>query len=78
VVGSNATSNSATLSWKASTDDVGVVVYQVFANGTLGATTTSTSATVMGPVSGTVYTVKAIDAAGNVSPPSAGITITLL
>jgi len=50
----------------------------VFANGTLGATTTSTSATVMGPVSGTVYTVKAIDAAGNVSPPSVGITITLL
>ena len=73
---SSATSSSLTLRWSAATDDVGVVVYQVFVNGSLAATVTSTSATVTGltPSTGYAITVKALDAAGNVSPASAALS----
>jgi chitinase len=73
---SNATSSSLTIRWSAATDDVGVVVYQVFVNGSLAATVTSTSATVTGltPSTGYSITVKALDAAGNVSPASAALS----
>ena len=73
------TSSAVALSWTASTDDVGVVVYQVFAGGSAAAaTSTSTRATIAGLAAGTSYgfTVKAIDAAGNVSSPSAALVVT--
>jgi uncharacterized repeat protein (TIGR02543 family) len=73
------TSSAVALSWTASSDDVGVVVYQVYAGGSGPlATTTSTRATVGGLMAGTGYTftVRALDAAGNVSNPSAGLSVT--
>jgi len=78
VTASNVTSSSVTLHWSASTDDVGVVVYQVLVNGNVGATTTSTTASITGlSPSGTYsFSVRALDAAGNMSTPSAPITVT--
>jgi cellulose 1,4-beta-cellobiosidase len=73
------TSSAVALSWTASTDDVGVVVYQVYAGASAPvATTTSTRTTVGGLMAGIGYTftVKALDAAGNVSNPSAELSVT--
>jgi fibronectin type 3 domain-containing protein len=68
------------LSWTASTDDIGVIGYTVYRNGSAiatvsGGTTTYHDASV---VSGTTYTyiVDAFDAAGNHSPSSNSVTIT--
>lgn len=65
---------STTLSWTASTDNVAVVAYDVYRSGTTAAigTTTSTSYTDTGVAAGTTYTytVKARDAAANVSAPA--------
>lgn len=68
---------TATVSWAASTDDVGVVGYTVQnAAGTALATSTTTSATLTGLSADTSYTVRVVarDAAGNVSAPSAALT----
>jgi fibronectin type 3 domain-containing protein len=66
------TSNNPVLSWNASSDANGVTGYNVFRNATLVgsvASTTFTDLTV--PSDGTwTYTVKALDAAGNVSTAS--------
>jgi chitodextrinase len=65
---SAATQTSVVLSWTASTDDVGVAGYDLYANGTkAGTTTTATSYTFAGLTCGTSYTlgVQAFDAAGN-------------
>ncbi|GAA1996662.1 endo alpha-1,4 polygalactosaminidase [Catenulispora subtropica] len=74
------TASSASLSWTASTDDVGVAGYEVFQGGGASpvATVTSTSATVGGLTAATAYTftVRAFDAAGNLSPASAPVTAT--
>lgn len=74
------TSSSASLSWSASTDNVGVTGYEVFQNGgtTPVASPTGTSVTVPGLSSSTAYsfTVKARDAAGNRSGASAAVTAT--
>jgi len=72
------TSSSIGLSWTASTDDVGVVVYQVLVSGSLAATVTSPAATVTGLSPSTSYAVTAIalDAAGNRSPASAPLSVT--
>ena len=61
--------SSVTLSWVASTDDVGVTGYRLFVNGTQVGTSTSTSYSFTGLACGTPYTlgVAAYDAAGNVS-----------
>jgi chitodextrinase len=75
----NVTSSSITLRWTASTDNVGVVVYQVMVNGSVGATVvTSTSASLTGLSPGTGYniTVRALDAAGNISPESSPLVVT--
>ncbi len=65
------TTTSTTLSWTASTDNIGVVGYQVYnsSTNTLLATVTTTSVTVTGrtPGTSTTYYVKAYDAAGNES-----------
>jgi chitodextrinase len=59
--------NSITLSWTASTDNVGVTGYLVFVNGSQVATAPSTSYQLSGLSCGTSYTlgVAAVDAAGN-------------
>jgi chitodextrinase len=64
--------SSIALSWSASSDNVGVAGYNVYANGTRIATTTSTSYSFTGLSCGTSYTlaVDAYDAAGNRSSAS--------
>ena len=75
---SGTTTNSTTLTWNASTDNVGVTGYQIFRNGTQVGTTTSTNYTDTGLSSATAYnyTVKAADSAGNVSAASNTAAIT--
>lgn len=58
-----------TLSWDAATDDTGVVEYQIFHRTTQIATTTATSVSIpTPPPMVTTYGVRAVDAAGNLSP----------
>jgi chitodextrinase len=66
------TSSSVSLAWNASTDNVGVTGYDVFQGMTLVGGTTATSFTVTGLSASTtfVFTVKAKDAAGNISVAS--------
>ena len=72
-----ATSTSIALSWNAATDNVGVTGYLVFRNGTQIATPAGTAYTDAGLTGGSyTYTVKARDAAGNISPASAPLTAT--
>lgn len=72
------TATSVTLSWTASTDNVGVKGYDVYNGNTKAASTTGTSTTVGGLSAKTAYTfsVKATDAAGNTSPASASVSVT--
>ncbi|WP_431167890.1 fibronectin type III domain-containing protein, partial [Tenacibaculum halocynthiae] len=70
-----------TLNWTASTDNVGVTGYDVFRGSTkIGSTTTATSYNVTGLAANTAYsfTVKAKDAAGNVSSSSNTASVTTL
>ncbi|PRY34576.1 proprotein convertase P-domain-containing protein [Umezawaea tangerina] len=71
------TSSSATLVWNASTDNVGVTGYEVYRGGALATTVSTTTATISGltPDTDTVFSVKAKDAAGNVSAASAPVTV---
>lgn len=66
------TTSTVALSWAASSDNVGVVAYDVYVNGTFSMTTVTTSANVTGLANNTTYTfgVRARDAAGNVSVTS--------
>jgi len=70
------TSSSISLSWAASTDNVGVTAYDVYNGSTLARTVTTNSGTVSGLSADTSYTftVKARDAAGNTSPASGPVT----
>ncbi|WP_163861244.1 fibronectin type III domain-containing protein [Myxococcus eversor] len=73
--------SSVSLSWGASTDNVGVTGYEVFVNGGASASATtsgSTSVTVTGLAANTTYTftAKARDAAGNRSSASNSISAT--
>src|SRR5438552_2715690 len=70
---------AANLSWNASTDNVGVTGYIVRRNGVQVATPTTTSFAVTGLSAATTYsyTVAARDAAGNISPNSASVSITI-
>ncbi|GAA3215366.1 fibronectin type III domain-containing protein [Dactylosporangium siamense] len=72
------TNTSVALSWSASTDNVGVTGYQVLRDGTQIGTATGTSYTDTGRSPGQTYqyTVRAVDAAGNVSGPSAVVPAT--
>jgi len=69
------TSSSITLAWNASTDNVGVTGYDVYRSTTLAGTATGTSFTVSGLSANTTYsfTIKAKDAAGNVSAASSAV-----
>ena len=77
---SEVTGTSASLSWPAASDNVGVTGYEVYrANGELVASTAgATSVTVDGLTPGTRYefSVVARDAAGNVSAASPTVTVT--
>jgi len=75
---SNITETTASLSWSASTDNVGVTAYEVFSSGISIGTVTSTGANITGLVANTTYsyTVSAKDAAGNVSSTSNTETFT--
>lgn len=72
------TATSTNLTWTASTDNVAVTGYDVYQGSTLKATVTSTSYAVTGLTASTAYTfsVKAKDAAGNVSASSNVISVT--
>jgi chitodextrinase len=73
------TSSSVSLSWTASTDNVGVTGYEVYKGSTLAGTTTSTTSfnvTGLSPSTAYSFTVKAKDAAGNVSAASSALNVT--
>ena len=69
VVATAASSTQVNLSWSASTDNVGVVGYRVYRGATLVGSPTGTGFSDTGLAASTTYgyTVKAIDAAGNLS-----------
>ncbi|WP_051950815.1 endo-1,4-beta-xylanase [Actinacidiphila yeochonensis] len=75
---SGTTSSSVSLTWTAATDNVGVTGYDVYRGSTLAGSSTSTSFTDSGLTAATAYTytVKAKDAAGNVSAASTAATAT--
>lgn len=74
------TQTSLTLSWTASTDNVGVAGYDVFKDGVFLGSATITELAVTGLTASTTYsfTVKAKDAAGNVSAASDAVEVTTL
>jgi endonuclease I len=78
LVASSITTTSLSLSWAASTDNVGVTGYDVYTNGVFKTSVTSTSASITALTSGTAYSfyVKAKDAAGNLSANSTTINTT--
>jgi trimeric autotransporter adhesin len=80
LVASNITQTSVNLSWTASTDNVGVTGYDVYQGSSVIQTVTGTTASVTGLTANTAYTfsVKARDAAGNISPSSNVVNVTTL
>lgn len=72
------TSSSVSLAWNASTDNVGVAEYVIYRNGNQAGTSAATSFTDSGLNANTAYTytVKAKDAAGNLSASSAAVNVT--
>ncbi|MFI1095512.1 cellulose binding domain-containing protein [Streptomyces sp. NPDC020917] len=72
------TASSASLSWSPASDNVGVTGYDVYRGSQLAGSVTGTSFTDSGLSASTAYsyTVKARDAAGNVSPASAAVSAT--
>lgn len=72
-----AVNTTVTLAWTASTDDVGVVGYQI-SRGSATLTSSANAYSDRGLTAKTsyTYTVKALDAAGNVSAASASATVT--
>lgn len=72
------TGTTANLSWTASTDNVGVTGYRVTRNGTLAGTVIGTAFANSGLAAGTYsYTVRAVDAAGNLSLASTSASVTV-
>ncbi|ALG07228.1 chitinase [Kibdelosporangium phytohabitans] len=71
------TSDSVSLAWDASTDNVGVAGYDVYNGSAFAVASASPSATVTGLAADTSYTftVRARDAAGNQSAASAAVTV---
>ncbi|MEV6117014.1 carbohydrate binding domain-containing protein [Streptomyces sp. NPDC052109] len=72
------TSSSVSLSWNAATDNVGVTGYDIYSGSNQVLTVSGTSATVSGlsPSTSYTFTVKAHDAAGNVSGASNAVSVT--
>ncbi|GLZ39044.1 glycosyl hydrolase family 18 protein [Actinokineospora sp. NBRC 105648] len=69
---------SVTLAWNASTDNTGVVAYDVFTNGAAATTVTGTTAKVSGLAPSTSYsfTVRARDGFDNASAQSGAVSVT--
>jgi fibronectin type 3 domain-containing protein len=65
------------LTWTAATDNVGVTSYRVYRGTTLLGSSTTPAYTDTAPLSTGTYTVRAVDGAGNVSDPSAAVTVAL-
>lgn len=72
------TSSSVSLSWGASTDNVGVTAYDIYSGANQVLSVSGTSGTVSGLAASTAYTftVKARDAAGNTSAASNAVSVT--
>jgi len=71
------TSSTISLSWTAATDNVGVTGYNIYRNGTLAGTSATTTFTDSGLAASTsyTYTVKAFDAAANLSAASTAVPV---
>ncbi len=80
LVASSTTQTETFLSWEVATDNIGVVAYQIFNGSTLLTSLATTTYNVGGLIANTEYTffVRAVDAAGNVSPNSNTVAITTL
>ena len=80
LVASAITAVSLTLSWSASTDNIGVAGYRVYRDGVLAVSSAGTSVQLTGLAAGTLYSfsVAAFDLAGNTSAPSAALPLTML
>jgi len=78
IVASNITGSTVSLSWSASTDNIGVTGYEVYQDGILINEVATTTTTLTGLTPNTIYVFSVIakDAAGNSSPTSNAITIT--
>ncbi|SNR15647.1 endonuclease [Tenacibaculum jejuense] len=78
LIASNTTQTTTDLAWTASSDNIAVTGYNIFSGSTQIGTTTSTSFNVTGLTPGTAYTfsVRAFDAAGNISANSNGVNVT--
>lgn len=74
------TQTALTLNWNASTDNVGVVGYEVYEGGASIGTVTGTTASITGLTASTSYSfnVAALDAAGNSSALSTTLDVTTL
>lgn len=72
------TSSSVSLSWGASSDNVGVTGYNIYSGANQVLTVSGTTATVSGlsPSTAYTFTVRARDAAGNVSAASNSLSVT--
>ena len=80
LIASNIAQTTVTLSWNASTDNVGVTGYDVFQGTTNLGSVTGTSANITGLTPATAYSfkVRAHDAAGNNSSFSNTVNVTTL
>ena len=78
LIATGTTQTTTNLSWTAATDNVGTTGYDVYQGTNLKTTVTSTTASITGLTAATTYTfsIKAKDAAGNVSASSNTITVT--
>ncbi|WP_339888837.1 reprolysin-like metallopeptidase [uncultured Flavobacterium sp.] len=77
---SGTTQTTTNLSWSGATDNIGVTGYDVYKGAALLGSTTSTSYAVTGLTASTAYTfsIKAKDAAGNISVSSNVVNVTTL
>ncbi|WP_103071029.1 M20/M25/M40 family metallo-hydrolase [Aquimarina sediminis] len=75
---SNIAQTSLTLSWNAATDNVGVTGYDVYKGNTVSTSVSGTTASITGLTASTTYqfSVKAKDAAGNISASSTAVSAT--
>ncbi|WP_264560080.1 M4 family metallopeptidase [Flavobacterium sp. N2270] len=78
LIASGTTNTTTTLNWTASTDNVGVVGYDIYQGTSNLGTVTGTSANITGLTASTTYSfsVRAKDAAGNVSGSSNTVNVT--
>lgn len=75
---SGLSSSGFSVTWDAATDNVGIAGYEIYLDGTLHSNVTDTTATFSGLAPETAYSVsvKAYDAANNVSAASAALAVT--